>query len=57
MFLTFEFKEPLELSLIAWCVVLKISACLHILIFHDDDDEEKIFSCLKGEISKTLYQI
>ena len=57
VFLTFEFTKTFELSPTASCVVLKISAYLHILTFHDKEEEQKIFCYQIKEISKTLYQI
>ena len=57
MFLTFKFKKVFKLSLTACCVVSKIGASLHILTFHDAEEEQKMFSWQKRENSKTLHQI
>ena len=40
MSLTFEFIKPFEFSLIACSVVLKIMVYLHVLTFHDEEEEE-----------------
>ena len=53
MFLTFEFTKTFELSLTAYCVVLKVSACfLKILTFHDGEEEKENSLTRKKKLKK-----